>query len=259
MVETSEVGFGEELRRQRLAREVTLESIAAATKISVRYLQAIEKGDLEKLPAPVFMRGFLRSYATCVGLDPDEVVNAYLSEAAATPALDDADIAPARGQRLTAAQLSVLVVAAVVVLLLAFGLWRTVGRKRPSPRSAAAARVPVTPPHVRLVPDAVSAPPPAPVSSSIPSGPLELVLTFQADCWSELFADDRLVFSGLLHRGEERRFTASRAFRLTFGNAGVVRVRVNGRELPPIGAAGAVVRDFVVDRQHPQGVAGRRE
>src|SRR5258706_3984298 len=79
MKESVEPTFGEELRRNRELREVSLESIAAATKISVRYLTALEKGDYSRLPAPVFTRGFIRAYASFLGLDPDEMVNGYLS------------------------------------------------------------------------------------------------------------------------------------------------------------------------------------
>src|SRR5450759_5172026 len=80
MADPADVGFGEELRRNRLAREVSLQSIATATKISVRSLEALERGDFARLPAPVFTRGFIRAYASYLGLDPEEMVNAYLSD-----------------------------------------------------------------------------------------------------------------------------------------------------------------------------------
>src|SRR5207247_4278328 len=71
----------------RLIREVSLEEISAATKISVRLLTALEASNVQKLPAPVFTRGFIRSYSRHLGLDPDEMVNAYL-----------ADLAPEKGR-----------------------------------------------------------------------------------------------------------------------------------------------------------------
>ena len=71
--------FGAWLRRQREMREIDLHEIAERTKISLRYLQAMEQDRFELLPAPVFARGFLREYAKYVGLSPDEVVNYYLS------------------------------------------------------------------------------------------------------------------------------------------------------------------------------------
>jgi len=74
MGEKLDLTFGEELRRERLVREVSLEEISASTKISIRLLTALEASDVAKLPAPVFTRGFIRAYARHLGLDPDEKV-----------------------------------------------------------------------------------------------------------------------------------------------------------------------------------------
>ena len=52
--------FGEELRREREIRSISLKEIADATKISKRFLEAIERNDHRTLPAPVFTRGFIR-------------------------------------------------------------------------------------------------------------------------------------------------------------------------------------------------------
>jgi transcriptional regulator with XRE-family HTH domain len=71
--------FGTWLRRQREARDVSLRDIADRTKISLRYLEAMEEDRFDLLPAPLFAKGFLREYARYVGLSPDEVVNHYLS------------------------------------------------------------------------------------------------------------------------------------------------------------------------------------
>ena len=69
MTHGADLRFGEELRRERLVREITLEEISAATKISVRLLTALEASDLAKLPAPAFTRGFIRSYALQIGIE----------------------------------------------------------------------------------------------------------------------------------------------------------------------------------------------
>ena len=70
--------FGSWLRHQREARSVSLREIADNSKISLRYLEALEQDRFDVLPAPVFARGFLREYARVVGLNADEVVNLYL-------------------------------------------------------------------------------------------------------------------------------------------------------------------------------------
>ncbi|HEX2060541.1 MAG TPA: helix-turn-helix domain-containing protein, partial [Thermoanaerobaculia bacterium] len=69
--------FGEELRREREIRGISLKEIADATKISKRFLEAIERNDHTTLPAPVFTRGFVREYARYVGLNAEEMVNRY--------------------------------------------------------------------------------------------------------------------------------------------------------------------------------------
>src|SRR5882724_69193 len=69
--------FGEELRREREIRGISLKEIADATKISKRFLEAIERNDHKTLPAPVFTRGFVREYARYLGLNAEEMVNRY--------------------------------------------------------------------------------------------------------------------------------------------------------------------------------------
>src|SRR5258708_20238645 len=69
--------FGEELRREREIRGISLKEIADATKISKRFLDAIERNDHKSLPAPVFTRGFVREYARYLGLNAEEIVSRY--------------------------------------------------------------------------------------------------------------------------------------------------------------------------------------
>ena len=282
--EAPETTFGEELKRHRLLREVSLESIASATKISVRHLQELERGDLKRLPAPVFTRGFIRAYADFLGLDPEEMVNAYLSEigvASRTPP----DGAALRTTRAPAARLVVLaVVAAAVAILIAAGIWRHAHRARPSATRPAQLPPVSLSPHIRQVPPAsetaatpssrapVPAPGPAPSpassrAASVPaaSAPvsasgdsLSLSVRLEADCWGEIFGDERRLFSGILRRGDDRTFEARKNFRVTFGNAGAARISLNGRALPPLGRAGEVVRNLRLDPDRVQEILSGR-
>lgn len=70
--------FGEDLKKAREANKVTLEEIAAATKITTRYLQAVEREDFEQLPGGVFRKSMVRSYARAASLDEDKWVERYL-------------------------------------------------------------------------------------------------------------------------------------------------------------------------------------
>ena len=72
-------GIGADLRDARLGRGHSIEDCQRATRISRRYLEALEEEDFSALPAPVFARGFLRSYAQFLGLDPTAMVARFPS------------------------------------------------------------------------------------------------------------------------------------------------------------------------------------
>ena len=63
--------------RERMGME--LKTIALETKISLKILEWIEEENFEKFPTLVYLKGFLRGYAQCLGLDPKKVVEEYLS------------------------------------------------------------------------------------------------------------------------------------------------------------------------------------
>jgi transcriptional regulator with XRE-family HTH domain len=78
MIEASDAGFGTRLRLERERRRITLESIAANTKISLALLQGLETGDVSRWPSGIFRRSFIRAYATAIGLDADAIVREFL-------------------------------------------------------------------------------------------------------------------------------------------------------------------------------------
>src|SRR5271155_2916229 len=70
--------FGENLKREREMRGVTLDEISAATRIATRFLQAIENEQWDQLPGGVFNRGFVRAVAHYLGLDEENTVAEYV-------------------------------------------------------------------------------------------------------------------------------------------------------------------------------------
>ncbi len=73
--------FGDRLRREREMRGVSLEEIAAATKIGTRLLRALEDEQFERLPGGIFNKGFIRAYAKYLGIDEEGAVADYLDAA----------------------------------------------------------------------------------------------------------------------------------------------------------------------------------
>jgi cytoskeletal protein RodZ len=92
--------FGEKLRRHREKRRITLHEIARQTKVSAGLFESLENGECARWPGGIYGRGFVRAYATAIGLDPEQVVAVFgecypqfASDAAADPA-PDAEEAP---------------------------------------------------------------------------------------------------------------------------------------------------------------------
>src|SRR5664279_1844500 len=90
------------LRAGRAERKLTLDDVARVTKIQPRILEKIEAGNLEGLPAAVFVRGFVKSFARCVGLDEGEAVQRY-GECASAPIGPTSSVARAFVETLVAA------------------------------------------------------------------------------------------------------------------------------------------------------------
>lgn len=69
--------FGERLKRERELREVTLEEVSTATRISSRFLEALENEDWPRLPGGIFGRGFVRTIARYLGLNEESLLAEY--------------------------------------------------------------------------------------------------------------------------------------------------------------------------------------
>jgi transcriptional regulator with XRE-family HTH domain len=70
--------FGKRLRLERERRRITLDSIAANTKIGIALLKGLERDDVSRWPSGIFRRSFIREYAAAIGLDPEETAREFL-------------------------------------------------------------------------------------------------------------------------------------------------------------------------------------
>ena len=74
--------LGEVLRTAREAKGVDLDRVERDTKIRVRYLSALERGEYRELPGAVYTKGFLRNYGAYLGLDPEYLIDLFRIESA---------------------------------------------------------------------------------------------------------------------------------------------------------------------------------
>lgn len=255
--------FGEWLRRQREMREISIRDIAERTKISLRYLEAMEADRFDLLPAPIFAKGFLREYARYVGLSPDEVVNHYLAvhqpEEVDEPG-DQTLVQMERRRRRKGRSwtwgLFLLLAGALLLALVAVFSW--LNERRQSAPAAV-----VTPPQVAAPAEpAVQAvqptpPPPAPVPES-PRAPIEVTLDFSADCWVRVTADGKTVIEEQRVQGESLQFEAQKTVVVKLGNAAAADIQVNGSPFPFEKKPNQVV-ELTIDLPAVQALREKRE
>jgi transcriptional regulator with XRE-family HTH domain len=249
--------FGEWLRRQREMREISLRDIAERTKISLRYLEAMEEDRFDTLPAPIFAKGFLREYARYVGLSPDEVVNHYLSVQKPDD-MEEGGKEETRSGRERARKtrswtwgLFLLLAGALLLALVAFFAWSSQRRRDDS--STQPPPPPIAAPPAAVAPAASSPPPVA------PSSPLEVSLDFTENCWVEAVTDGKNRLSELRVQGESLQLEAKQNVVLTLGNAGAVDIQVNGYPLDLEKKKGEVVKDLLIDLETVRALREKRE
>jgi cytoskeleton protein RodZ len=117
--------IGETLRNARLRKGLTLAELARTTKLSLTTLQLIERDELHRLPGGIFTRGYLRSFAREVGVDPEEVVREYVACVDPTAGEPPPDPEPARFADLQVTVVQLIIFIVLGIALLVFGSIRS--------------------------------------------------------------------------------------------------------------------------------------
>lgn len=250
--------FGAQLKQARESRGISLRQIATSTKISTVALEALERGDLSKLPGGIFSRAFVRAYAIEVGLDPDEIVSQFLVELGVHESqMGDDEIHPEvtaddraflEQQRRAALWLRIGIGVFVLLIIAAVMWWRmSPGASQDEASTAPQAEATAPAPDVTQVDNtpATSGPavsdeftPTAAVAAS--TSPVWIELTTTDSCWVQVTTDGRVGAGRVFAAGERQRVEAQREIVLQVGNAGVVTWTVNGRPGRSLGAVGVV-------------------
>ena len=228
------VTVGQRLREAREAKGLSIEDIAASTRIPTRHLSSLENGEWDKLPAATYSIGFAKNYAGAVGLDRGEIGDALRTEmgGSARPATiypevyEAADPARTMPKGLVFGALALL---AIVVI----GLTWMSNRSLESDQAAAPAENIAATANTNV---AAPVPAPAPVAT----GPV--VLTANEAVWIAVKDGGATLKQGELAQGESYQVPATAAAPvLTTGKPEALRITVGTTAAPAVGPAGETV------------------
>ncbi|MBM3450197.1 MAG: helix-turn-helix domain-containing protein [Armatimonadetes bacterium] len=262
-------GIGDILRRRRATLGLTLDDVHERIRVPVRLLEAIEADRFEAFGVAQYAKGFVRSYAQFLGLNPDPFVariqvgpgrdgKTGLVVSGEVPMRSSAPPSPLRRALVWTA-----VIASITLSTIGYIGYRQMRQFHQSEmvdqqRIAAEANGPSGAPA-----PSVASPAPAtdgsPPAGSSPAGPdavetqlppldvaaesvIQVEMSSQDVCWVSVSTDGNRVFEGFLRAGERRRWDAAKTLSVVIGNATAVRISHNGRDLGWLGAEGEVVR-----------------
>jgi hypothetical protein len=231
-------GIGRALRAARLRRGKSLEEASRETRVKTEYLNALELERFEVLLGDVYVRGFLRSYARYLGLNPEKVVGAYQRMYGKRPqpapvhrapgVAVESVIDPPERHRRTA---WLLAAAAATILLISAGAVGLISRSTDAP------------------------PPPQPgatVAGPVVPGAVQVDIEAEASVGAVIIVDGdpSLGFNGLLDAGEVHSFKGEKEISVHFESGYAVKVSVNGKSLGKPGLPGhAYDNTFTPDPQ----------
>lgn len=265
--------LGEFLRKQREGKNVSIEELATRTRIAVRFIKLIEENQFDQLPNPVSAKGFLRNYARCLGLEEAPILNRFsdvVQPSEPTAASGAEEKVPSYIQRKQPDRLpfplwAAFAVVGVIVffLVLAFLMPKNREAAPPPPPEEILSDEPIPPEPSPIPPPpeggetSSGSPPPAPAPSVSPPKPVPsqqesstvpLVLLIEAvePSWIHATIDGTEIKEALLQPSESVRWEAKEKFTLTVGNAGGVRLFLDGRNLGSLGPSGRVVKREIV-------------
>ena len=252
---------GDILRAAREKKGFTYKDVENETSIRALYIESIEKGDYAALPGEVYVKGFIRNYATLLELDADTLLKQYYDETHTAPPVSPGAGAgtaePAAAEpspeppfqsgmdfheRVEKSHRSqnVLVVVGVILLAIVGSIYYFFG----SDDASGTAKPGTT--------QSQSKPQPAAAEESKPTAPVdgvEVAAKFSARCWTQVTADGKTVYEGTAEKGQTFTWKGKERVVVTAGNAGAVELTWNGKSQGKLGKEGDVIeKRFTKDK-----------
>jgi transcriptional regulator with XRE-family HTH domain len=240
--------LGELLRCERLRRGLTVAQVAQRTRVAERHILALESGRLDGLPPRLYVRGFLEAYGALLGLDPETLLRARGGSAAELGEEERGPVfrrPPEERFNWRDWTIPMALAGGLALVAATHGLAGRGGGPQAEPSS-------VPTPAVRLAP----APPPL-ESAPAPGPPLEevpgvrLLLRSEGSTWVSAALDGGEEKRYELGPGQNLELTARDRIGLALGDAGLVRIIYNQRELGFVGQKGAARHGLLFPAPRP--------
>ena len=244
-------GEGQMLQAAREEKQWSFTHTEEITKIRVRYIQALEEEKYDILPGTTYAKGYLRTYAKQLGLNPDEIIALY--NASETPEPIPVLESPKTLVKVRPLWVRPAIIGSMAVLALVLVI--TIALSQSGSKPVAPPYVPaalpsapkteaVTPAPVPVVPN------PANVGATTQEG-LTAQLVFTQRCWIEVRVDGQPSLRGEFTAGTSKEVKGTDKIELvSVGNSGGLSVTLNGKALPSLGKAGEVVRNVVLTKDY---------
>lgn len=230
--------LGQELKREREMRGISLEEMASATKIRLFFLKALEEDKLNLLPEKFFTRAIIKNYAKFIGLDENYYLNKYLEIFQCQGQKHENEQKANKLHSRPLAKRGTLL-AAILLIILSLLLY-LVFRAQRAPKKEEKAQAP--PVAVKLPSEQTESQ--APVTLKEEEKELLLELNFTDRTWIQVYADGELRLDGIKKAGEKVTLCGQKELLIHLGNAGGVEFTLNSRKGKPFGRRGAVVKNI---------------
>ncbi len=243
--------LGQELKQERESRNISIEEIAASTKIVGRYLRAVEEDRFDTMPGGFFIKGIIRAYAKYLGLNEDELMRRYeeagiLDELPSEKPRNVNDLPTFPLHRRAIMRGLVFAVIAIVAVTMIL-VWRSGRRHTTLPDAKARVVVPQNQP---------STPPPLekPAAERVKTEwkGVTIDISFLELTWLQVYTDGVLRIDGEFPAGEKASVQADKELIINVGNAGGVSFLLNGKPAKALGRVGEVFKDIRITPENYQ-------
>jgi len=232
--------FGRYLKNVRIDKGISLKQISNDTRIGMGSLLAIEREDHDRLPAEVFVKGFIRGYAKSIGADPDEAVRRYqlsrriFQETVRT----EADLIKSSVNfwpRLLVSLGMLFTIMSLSVLTMSLPHTNDVIKETRAPRAISKKAQGISADSIRP-----TVPPGPPPPAAAPEKFLLKIVTVEKT-WMKVIIDEQKSQEYSLNPGDQLELEALSGFNLLIGNAAGVQLHLNEKPLAVPGRRGQVV------------------